>query len=210
MHRCIKLLVVTGLLFCGISSVHAELSVSIGRPSVEIGGDMDGEGGVSGGGSSEIMPDQDDGSGIKYSIGFFTDDGSIDFSWVETDHDGEWLGLGTESEFQSLNIDAKFAVLGSDKLRGLLIAGMGFMSVKVKDGSVGLGEVDDATFRGIDFRFGFGARYRLTKNLALEANMIQRYGSYDRVSGVVSGDISDSLDGDGVTTSLELIYVFAD
>ena len=203
---------VTLALLCCIlftNTARAELSLGIGLPSVEIGGDMDGESLVAGGGSFEILPDQDDGDGTKLSIGFFSEDGSIDVSWVETDHDGEWLGLDTESEYQSLNIDAKFAVLGEGKLRGLVMIGLGFMSVKIDDGSVGTFEVDDAEFDGLDFRLGIGARYRVMKNLALEANMIRRIGSYDHVDGVVSGDISDSIDGDGVTTSIELIYIFA-
>jgi hypothetical protein len=48
----------------------------------------------------------------------------------------------------------------------------------------------------------------MSENLAFEANAIYRYGSYNSVDGIVSGEIDDSLDGDGVTTSLELIYVF--
>jgi len=187
----------------------SEVSLIFGVPNVEIGGDMDGETLVSGGGSAEILPNQDDGSGTKFGIGAFSDEGSLEFTWVQTDHDGDFVGIPTESEFESFNFDAKFAVAGENKLKALAIVGIGIMSVKVEDGSTDGFRLKDAKFKGFDFRFGAGARYRMSKNLAFEANAIYRYGSYDRVDGIVSGDISDTLDGDGLTTSFELVYIFA-
>lgn len=187
---------------------YSAVSIIIGWPSVEIGGDMDGESFVSGGGSSEVLPDQDDGRGSKIGIGAFTDEMSFEFTIVNTDHDGDWLGIPLESEFESINFDIKYAFAGDAKLKGLFILGLGLMSVTVEDGSTDGFIVKDAKFKGLDFRFGGGARYRFTKNLVLEANAIYRYGSYNSVDGIVSGDIDDSLDGDGLTTSVELIIVF--
>lgn len=36
--------------------------------------------------------------------------------------------------------------------------------------------------------------------------ILQRWGSYDTVNGIASGDVED-LDGDGITTNPELIYI---
>lgn len=207
--KSVKLWLFIIFIFLALPS-QAEVFISIGSPSVEIGGDMDGTSFVGGGGSVELMPEQDDGSGTKFSIGSYSDDISFDFSLVRTDHDGQFLGVPFDSKFQSLNMDVKYSALGSEQLRGLLILGLGFSSVKVKNGSSDGFEVEDAKFSGIDFRFGIGARYRLMDNVAIEVNAVQRYGSYNSVDGVVSGTISDSVDGDGITTSLELIYIFAD
>ncbi len=203
----LKLISFCSLLFVSMPGL-SQVSIILGAPNVEIGGDMDGESFVSGGGSSEILPDQDKGSGSKIGIGAFSDKGSFEFTIVRSDHDGEWLGIPTESEFESFNFDAKFVVAGDEKLKGLLMVGLGFMSVKIKDGSTDGFRLEDAEFNGLDFRFGGGARYRVSDNIALEANAVYRYGTYNSVDGIVSGDISDSLDGDGLTTSIELIYIF--
>lgn len=185
-------------------------SFHIGKPTVEIGGDMDGTSFVGGGGSGEIMPDHDDGSGIKVGFGTnYADSGTMEFTIVETDHDGNWAGFQTESEFRSINFDVKGSLIGSGKFRGLGILGIGFTDLTVKDGSVGVSEVKDARFSGMDFRFGVGARYQIIDTLALDFSVIQRYGSYSSVDGVVSGSVDD-IDGDGITTSLEIIYIFGE
>ena len=167
---------------------------------------MDGETFISGGGSSEILPEQDDGDGTRIGIGSYSNDGSYEFTVVRTEHDGQWLGIPTESKFETCNFDAKFAVAGENKLKGLVIVGVGLMTVSVEDGSTDGFNLEDAEFKGIDFRFGGGIRYRASKNFSFEANAVYRYGSYNSVDGIVDGTI-DGLDGDGITTSFDLVFI---
>ena len=170
---------------------------------------MDGSTFVGGGGSAEIMPDQQDGSGSKISIGSYTrSGGSFSFNIVSTDHDGQWAGIPTKSEYRSFNFDGK-AAFGKSKLKGLAIFGLGFSSVKVINGSTDGFNVANAKFKGMDFRLGAGLSFTFTDNLILEFNAVKRIGDYNRVDGIVSGDVSD-VDGEGVTTSIELIFVFDD
>ena len=139
------------------------LSLGYGIVNVEIGGDMDGVSSVSGGGSTEILPEQDDGAGTKISIGSYSNTTSFEFAIVTSDHDGSHVARfgPTQSDYLSLNFDWKFAK-GEGDLKGMYILGFGFSSVKVKDGSLGGVLVDDAKFKGIDLRLGLGLRYRLT------------------------------------------------
>ncbi len=182
--------------------------LGVGLPQVEIGGDMDGETFVAGGGSAEVLPDQDDGDGIKYAIGYYFNGGTFELSWVDTDHDGEWASIPFESNYRSLNMDIKLPVIGEERLRGLVIFGIGFSCVEVEDGSTDGVRVEDATFNGIDLRLGLGASYELTSRFVLQANLVRRIGSYDDVEGIVDGDLGDDLDGDGNTISLELLWLF--
>ena len=200
------LLLVSGFSSCAVAD--GGFFVGAGYPKVDIGGDMDGSSFVAGGGSAEILPDQDDGTGIKYLIGYYFNGGIFEASWVETDHDGDWLGLETDSRFRSLNLDILFPVIGEQQLHGQVILGVGFVSVKVEDGSSDGFREQDATFNGVDLRLGVGISYELSERFVLQGNLVRRIGSYDSVDGIVDGDLSDDLDGDGTTLSFDLLYLF--
>ncbi len=184
--------------------------IGYGLPQVEIGGDMDGQAFVSGGGSTEIMPKHDTTLGQKISFGSYRNDMSFEVALVRSEHDGQWMGIPTESKYQSLNLDWKVSMIGSGDLRGLGILGIGFTSVEIEDGSVGSTQVEDATFKGMDIRFGLGIRYRIHDYLALDLSAVKRLGSYNHVDGVVSGSIDDDINGDGVTMQLDLMFLFPD
>ena len=205
--------ILSGLFFASIaftSPVFAVVTFSIGIPNVEIGSDMDGASSVGGGGSAEILPQQENARGLKIGIGSYVDGVAFEGAIVKTDHDGQWLGIPTTSEYQSINLDYKVEVFGEDKFHGVLLLGVGFTSVKVINGSTNGIDVQDAKFKGLDFRVGLGLNYRLTDNLLLEINAVKRNGSYNTVDGIVSGSISDDVSGDGVTTLIELKYLFDD
>ena len=208
--------VITGavlLWLVGVQAASADTGgffLGVGQAQVDIGGDMDGETFVAGGGSAEVLPDQDDGDGIKYALGYYFEGGAFELSWVDTDHDGEWAGLPFDSNYRSLNMDVKLPVLGKERLHGQVILGIGFSCVEVEDGSTDGLRTEDATFNGLDFRLGVGVSYDLTENFVVQANLVRRYGSYDDVDGIVDGSLSDDLDGDGTTVSFELLWVFPD
>lgn len=207
-----NLITVSGLLlgvaFSPVATAAGGFFVGAGYPQVEIGGDMDGESFVAGGGSAEILPDQDDGTGVKYLIGYYVSGGTFELSWVDTDHDGDWLGLETDSSYRSLNMDIKLPVGAEHRLRGQVILGVGFTSVEIENGSTDGFREQDATFNGLDFRFGLGLAYELSERFILQGSLVKRYGSYDEVEGIVDGDLDDDLDGDGTTLSFELLYLF--
>jgi hypothetical protein len=47
------------------------------------------------------------------------------------------------------------------------------------------------------------------KNVAIDLQIVQRWGSYNSVEGVVSGSVEDAdINGDGKTMSLEVKYIF--
>jgi len=181
--------------------------IGYGMAQVKIGGDMDGESYVGGGGSMEVMPDLTTETGGKYIIGFQSDIGSFEMGLTRSEHDGKWLGFDYPSTFSSLNLDYKF-FLKDGFVRPLLLFGVGFTSLKVKNGSTDLVIEKDATFHGFDLRLGGGAQFELTQHFVLDAQMVYRWGSYNSVDGIASGSIEDDVDGNGTTTSLELKYIF--
>lgn len=196
------------LVVLGIStSAQADFCMSYGVARVAIGGGMDGNSFLGGGGSVEVLPKQEDATGYEIAIGFCQDGVSADFGITRSKHDGEWGGADYKSEFRSFNMDVKVPFLGKYRVKPLFIIGLGFTQVRVKDGSAALNSnntlyFEDATYTGEDFRLGLGAAIHFHKHVIVELQSVYRYGSYDRVNGITSGSISDSdVNGDGTTTS---------
>lgn len=156
-----------------------------------------------------ILPKHENATGFNIGIGTYWDEGSFSFSMVSSEHDGLWRGIRTSSEFRSMALDLKFAVIGENDLQGQAIFGVGTTSLIVTNGAVdSSNNVGDVKYKGFDFRLGVGVRYRVTDNVSLELNVIRRIGSYESADGVASGTLITHVDGDGLTTSLDLIYVF--
>ncbi len=186
---------------------HSGFYIGYGIAEVGIGGDMDGATFVGGGGSSEVMPDQEAGSGKKLIIGVQSAGGAFELSTTESDHDGVWAGIPFSSEFFSLNFDGKF-LFRKGMFRPFGLLGVGFSSVTVKNGSTDGFRTENAKFKGIDLRFGAGIEFAVVKNIAIDLQIVQRWGSYGSVEGIASGKIEDDVNGDGTTTSLEIKYIF--
>jgi len=179
-----------------------------GRAQVRIGGDMDGVSYVGGGGSAEVLPDQPTATGNKFIAGFQAASIALELSYTRSKHDGTWGGAPYPTTFNSINLDGKFHLFhGFARPFGLL--GFGFTNVKVEGGSSDGFVVRDATFHGVDLRFGGGLDIALSRHFALDLEIVKRWGAYTSVDGVVSGEIQDDVNGDGTTTSLELKYIFA-
>lgn len=197
--------VVTGITLvpAGALAGNSGFFIGYGMAQVKIGGDMDGVSFVGGGGSLEVMPDQPTETGNKYLLGWQSGFGSFDFSYVKSDHDGVWGGVPYPSTYTSFIMDGK-AFLRRGTVQPFLLLGVGFTSVKVRDGSTDGFIFRNATFKGLDVRLGAGLELSVMQNLALGAQIVQRFGSYNSVDGIVSGSISDDVDGNGTTASLEL------
>lgn len=179
----------------------AGLYIGFGLTNVAIGGDMDGMTSVSGGGSSEVLPDLETGDGTKILVGYHWDSYSVEVNVVDSDHDGVWGGLPFPSNYSSLNIDGKWFF--RERIKPFALAGIGATDVQVQDGSTDGFSLADATFSGVDVRLGGGVHFPIARRFAIEAQAVYRRGKYKHVDGIASGDLEGSLSGDGVTISIE-------
>ncbi len=195
------------LLACIPSIAYSKLYIGYGLAQVQIGGDMDGSTFVAGGGSAEVLPEQTTKIGNKFIIGSQSDGSAIEFSITQSEHDGAWQGIPLISEFFSLNFDGKL-FFRKGMLRPFGLLGFGFTSVTVKDGSTDGFRTEDAKFKGTDIRFGAGIEFAVQKNIAIDLQVVRRWGSYNSVAGIESGSIDDDINGDGMSTSLEVKYIF--
>jgi len=70
------------------------------------------------------------------------------------------------------------------------------------------GAVQNAKFKnGFGLRVGAGVFVPI-KRFGINVQAIYRIDKYNSVSGVVSGDLDSKLDGNGVTVTADLRYVF--
>lgn len=193
------------------SPAFSHFFINVGGANVSIDdGSMDGVSGLRDSNNGvAILPKHDNAIGLNIGIGTYWDKGSFNLNIVSSEHDGLWRGIKTSSEFRSMAFDLKMAVIGQNDLKGQVIFGIGTTSLIVKNGAVdSASNVGDVKYKGFDFRLGAGVRYRVTDNVSLEFNVIRRIGSYESADGVASGTLITHVDGDGFTTSLDLIYVF--
>lgn len=185
--------------------------VGFGFTQVQIGGDFDGQALITGGGSSEILPDLNDATGQKFIFGYQLNDGVIEFSYSQSDHDGAWLGIPAPAEFRSFNIDGKrfFFKDQLEPIAPLFALGIGFQRLKVDGGSVSGSAVEDATFKGWSLGFGGGVELAVHEHFAIDLIYLYRWGRYTSVDAIASGKIEDTVAGNGSTVSrLELKYIF--
>lgn len=182
--------------------------IGYGVAQVDIGGDMSGETFVEGGDSIEVLPEQEKAIGNEISLDYRVEGLSIEFGATRSEHDGQWLGIPTTSEFSSYNFDIKFHFRRATKIQPLLILGVAFTDVVVKDGSSNGVIVQDAEYSGLDARFGAGIEFVLHEHFALDLQGVYRYGSYTNVDGVSSGSLDDGMNGDGLTASAIAKVIF--
>lgn len=175
--------------------------IGLGAARVDIGGDMDGQTYVTDGSSISVLPKQDPATGYEILIGHRSESYSLAFGVTGSKHNGQWLGAISTTDFNSYNIDFKYYLRPAKKIQPLFLIGVGFTSVTVRDGSSNGIVVQDATFRGIDARFGGGAEFVVYRHLSFDLQAVYRYGSYNTVDGVSTADIKDSVNGDGLTAS---------
>jgi len=185
--------------------------IGLSAAQVEIGGSMDGDSFVTGGGSLEILPEQDTALGMKISYGQFHEKRLLwELSLVMSDHDGQWLGFDTKSEFFGLNLDAKIHFTDWIVRPALVIGVSLYNSVTVEDGSTDGFSVEDAKYNGVfdSLRFGGGLIIHPHENWLIDLNVVQRYGSYSNVDGIESGELEDGIEGDGLSTEFGIKYLF--
>ena len=158
-------------------------------------------------GTIEVLPKHDTGTGNKFILGSQMTQSAVEMGYCKSDHQGYWAGIPFNSQYSSLNFDAKH-FFGNNTLRILGLLGLGFSDVTVKDGSSGGFTTVDAKFHALVIRFGAGLEIMPLNNIAIDIQVIRRWGYYDSVDGVTSGDINDDVSADGMTTSLEIKYLF--
>jgi len=187
-------------------SAFAQVYFGYGVTQVNVGGDMDGESFLVGGGSIAILPDVSADSGSKVVLGMRSDNVAYEISYTSSDHVGTWLGAVTPVEFASLNIDIKFgsARLNKGGLYGLV--GLGFDALTVVDGASDGFSVTDAKYRGLDIRLGVGAEHYLSEHLALDVQAVYRMGSYNTVDGVDFATVDSDVNGNGATLMVGMNY----
>lgn len=174
----------------------------------EVEKDFDGQTFVSGGGSAEVLPALDAGSGAGLALGMRGGGYSVEFNYSKLGHDGDWLGVpfDVESEFYGLDFRKHFRE--GARVQPHLLFGVGFGCVTVEDGSVGGGQVEDAVFNGLGLNLGGGLIYNITERLGLVLDVGYRFLSIGSVDGVVSGSIDDDLYGSGPFAGLQLYFTF--
>ena len=179
------------------------LELAVG--SVEGGKDFDGERFVTGGGSSEVMPDFD---GTGYRVSFGRQYRNLDWEGnVEiAEMDGPWMGFPMEGRRTALNFD--FRKYWLNRVRPFVLFGLGLQHMKVDDGSTDLVIVEDATFKGGGFRFGGGVQVPLRPRWSLMFQTVYRWEGYGDVSGVVSGEIESRVSGRGLSSTAGMRFVF--
>lgn len=208
---CLTLIFVLLIPSISISQSKDGFFLGVGATQVRIGGDFDGATFVEGV-SVEVLPDLDTVRGFKLIGGFRADPVILEFSFSQSKHDGTWQGKDLPSTFSSYNIDVKFRIYKKSMIIPLVAFGFGIKALAVEGGSaitrstIGAGQ-QDATFLGVDFRFGGGISISLHEHIAIDLLGIFRRGGYTRVFGIKDGDIED-VNGNGSTVSLEVGYIF--
>lgn len=194
--------------------LHGGFYLAAGVNRVAVGGDFDGNDALVGGGSMEIIPDVSAGEGwgaafgwrkVNPQNGFF---GDLEIGFQRSDHDATWAGfdLPEKVEFESWYIDARIG-RGSRRIYGFGLLGLGGASLRVPEGSTDGFVLADATFEGGSIRAGAGLLVALHSRLALTLQAIYRFDRYDSVEAIVSGDLADELDGNGMAFSASMSVV---
>jgi hypothetical protein len=183
--------------------------IGVGLTHSSIGGDFDGVSFVAGGGTVEAMPEIEDAFGIKYIVGFQSYIGAIDFSYNRSEHDGNWEGLEMSTVFETYNLDLKALLLRDYySVRPFLAIGFGINRLTVEDGFTDGFFVADATFEGYALRIGGGAELSLHDQVSIDVMGLYRWERYDKVEGLVEGDLPDNIDSHGATYSAEVKFIF--
>ena len=148
----------------------------------------------------------DGGSGNVWILGFQWDRADFEMGWEQSDHDGTWAGLAFPSEYQSLNFDGSYN--WGNKVRPLIVYGLGFNSIRVQDGSTNGFDFEDARFKGMAVRLGGGLHFPLHRRVGIQMQGVYRWGSFGSVDGIVSGEIGDDVDANGMTYTVDARFVF--
>ncbi len=206
---CITLMLIFLIPHTGEGQSKDGFYIGVGVTHTSIGGDFDGVSFVAGGGIIDVMPRIEDAFGIKYIVGFQSDIGSIDFNYSRSEHDGNWEGLDMSTVFETYNFDLKALPLReSYTVRPFLALGFGLNSLTVEDGSSDGFFLADATFEGYALRVGGGLEVSLLDQLSIDVMGLYRWERYDKVEGLVVGDIPDEIDSNGATYSAEVKFIF--
>lgn len=218
--RMIRLKIMLLLLFVFLSnrSVFAEerfraeegFFVGIGLSYNTIHGDFDGESILVAPGEAFIVPSVENDYGPVFTLGWRSDQGAFELSYLHSTHDITWLGAKGEAEFSMINLDGKFFFLRNQKLQPFFLFGIGLPWLKVKDGSTDLVSIDDATFNGLGLNIGTGFQYFVYPKVAITPGVTYRWITYSSVSGA-GGDnvpIAEDLDGSGLYYNVGLVFIF--
>jgi len=172
--------------------------------------DFNGTGGVSGGGSAEIMPTVDDGSGTGWAIGTRTGNRSMEFNYTNVDHDGAHTARAgvVNSTSETYNFDFRYHFNLEQRFQPHVLFGIGIGCLTVEGGSMGLGRTEDATYTGLGVNMGVGAAYHATQSLSFAFDLGYRLQTYASVDGVVDGTLGTSASGSGGFTGFRISYTF--
>lgn len=168
------------------------------------GSDFEGDTFVSGGGSSEVVPELDTAAGFGAGIGKRFASSAVEFSFVQLDHDGQWLGADFDTSVTSCSLEWRNFIGKNRRLQPHWLIGVGYGLLTVRDGSTGLGQVRDAEFNGASLNIGAGATYHLSPRVGLGLDLGYRWQRYVEVDGVVSGDLADPLTAHTLYATLRL------
>ncbi|MFT5050601.1 MAG: hypothetical protein ACI8QZ_002003 [Chlamydiales bacterium] len=172
--------------------------------------DFDGMGVISGGGSSEIMPTADDGTGTGWAIGIRRDNRSMEFNYTSADHEGAHVSRSgvVDSTSDTYNLDFRFHFNAQKRFQPHVLLGIGVGCLTVHGGSIGLGRQENATYTGLGANLGVGASYYATDALSVAFDLGYRLQSYASVDGVVDGSLASSASGSGGFTGFRISYTF--
>ncbi|MEM9056927.1 MAG: outer membrane beta-barrel protein [Pseudomonadota bacterium] len=190
--------------------------VGVGLPVVSLDGDFDGEAVItssdpvpSANDSTEIVPEFDPTAGFALLGGLERGPVACEFGFVRADLDGDWQGFEATGEFTTATVDVKYLFRHRKRVRPVLIAGLGVRRLDVIDGSTTATEVADADFRGgVDWRLGVGADLNVSGNLNVDFQAIYRFSAFSEIEAIMSGDLVEDFDADGVTLLAAIKYTF--
>ena len=183
--------------------------ISLAGLSSTVDGDFDGTSFVAGGGSAEVMPDLDSGKGWSFALGTRRGPAAIQIGYERSQFDGTFAGVPMDASLSALNFDFKIHIFPKARVQPHLLFGFGFPSIKVEGGSVGSGgRRADAKFSGIGARAGAGLSFYPDPHFGIFVEGGYRWSSFNRVSGIVDGELDDSVDGSGDFLALGATFTF--
>jgi opacity protein-like surface antigen len=177
-----------------------------------IGGDFDGQAGLSNGTEVIILPDLDAGLGIDLLAGFRIDDRfSLEFDFMTSKHSGTWEGLKGDAGYLGLNFNGKYSFLATRTMQPYLLFGINYSLLVINDGAQDLmtGETSNATLFGSGFNLGTGIEQYIGPNTSLTIGVMYRYIEYTIADGLSGrGTIDNGVDGSGLSFKISTAYHF--
>ena len=177
-------------------------------PYVNIDGDFDDETILIGDGEGIALTELEEGSGWGAVVGVRGSHGAFEVSYQKTDHDADLLG--TDGEFNTVNLDFKLFLLPKEYVQPMLLFGLAVPWLDIEDNSINTEEeIGDSEFRGIGFNLGGGLSAYPFERVGLHGTLGYRFAEVNSAKGVNRDRGSvDDVDFDGWFSSVSVTYTF--